>query len=92
MELLLPDGFGFAQLLLGYRHAQEVPRTGIALSYKKNLNRKVNYSRSAVAVRVIIIDFRPARKCLARQRWPNIAKRNLGRAGRSAGGPDPSAA
>ncbi len=68
---------GLFSYYLGTAMRWQFRENGIALSYKKNLNRKVNYSRSAVAVRVIIIDFRPARKCLARQRWPNIAKRNL---------------
>src|SRR5260370_1177512 len=54
MGLLLPDGFGVAQLLLGYHRAKAVPGTGIALSYKKNLYWKVNYSKSAVAFCVTI--------------------------------------
>jgi len=77
---------------LGTATRRQFPETGIALSYKKNLYRKVNYSKSAVAVRVTIIVQRLARKGLARQRWPGIAKWNLCRAGCSAGGPDPSAA
>lgn len=46
MELLLPDEGWVCQLLLGYRHWLEVPLAGIALSYKKNLYRKVNYSKT----------------------------------------------
>ena len=42
------------QLLVWRRLGEEVPLTEIALSYKKNLYRKVNYSKSAVAVSVTI--------------------------------------
>lgn len=54
MGVLLPDGVGVLQLLIGYRLEQEVPLAEIALSYKKFLYRKVNSLISALALNVTI--------------------------------------
>ena len=54
MGVLLPDGVGVLQLLVGFRLEQEVPLAEIALSYKKTLYRKVNSLISALAANVTI--------------------------------------
>jgi hypothetical protein len=57
MGVLLPDGVGVFQLLVGCRLEQEVPFAEIALSYKKILYRKVNSLICALVENVTIFDW-----------------------------------
>lgn len=54
MGVLLPDEVWVVSYFVWRRLGEEVPLAEIALSYKKNLYRKVNYSKSAIAVSVTI--------------------------------------
>ena len=79
---------GWGQLLLGCRLAQEVPLAGIALSYKKNLYRKVNSSKSALAANVIILIVPTTTYLLARLYWPGTDRGCGGGESAQAGHPD----